>query len=197
MLQNKAVLEWSRVAFLSSLICNTESVVYHIETLGNITERCAPTDWEIGFQIVLWMQWENQFAVFFATTMKFNGFSVSSSASMYAVWFVTWRAANFCTYWPQNRGTDVYEPLLLKENVRIWLTPWSWALHEKPPVVNLPKNFRTLAEPKDSVPCSQDPCTGSYPEANHYSYHPILAKMHFNPGDGGGGLYSVYATLVS
>jgi hypothetical protein len=36
-------------------------------------------------------------------------------------------------------------------------------------------------EPEGSLPCSQEPSTGPYPELNQSSlYHPILFKIHFN-----------------
>jgi hypothetical protein len=35
--------------------------------------------------------------------------------------------------------------------------------------------------PEDSLPCSQQPSTGPYPEPNQSSpYHPISSKIHFN-----------------
>jgi hypothetical protein len=36
-------------------------------------------------------------------------------------------------------------------------------------------------EPDGSLPCSQDPSTGPYPEPDQSSpYQPILSKIHFN-----------------
>jgi hypothetical protein len=36
-------------------------------------------------------------------------------------------------------------------------------------------------EPEVSLPCSQEPSTGAYPEPDQSSpYHPILSKIHFN-----------------
>jgi hypothetical protein len=36
-------------------------------------------------------------------------------------------------------------------------------------------------EPEVSLPCSQEPSTGPYPEPDRSSpYHPILSKIHFN-----------------
>jgi hypothetical protein len=53
------------------------------------------------------------------------------------------------------------------------LTPWSWALLEKPPVAQLLKNY--------SLPCSQEPSTCPYPEPHQFSpYHPILPKVRLN-----------------
>jgi hypothetical protein len=45
------------------------------------------------------------------------------------------------------------------------LTSWSWALLEKPPVVQLLKNFPAFTEPKVSLTCSQEPSTGPCPGA--------------------------------
>jgi hypothetical protein len=36
-------------------------------------------------------------------------------------------------------------------------------------------------EPEDSLPCSQEPSTGPYPEQKQSSaYHPILSNIHLN-----------------
>jgi hypothetical protein len=52
--------------------------------------------------------------------------------------------------------------------------PWSWALLEKPSVAQLLKNFPNFMDPEGSLPCSQEPFTGHYPEPDQFSsYHPI------------------------
>jgi hypothetical protein len=36
-------------------------------------------------------------------------------------------------------------------------------------------------KPESSLPCSQEPSTGPYPESDQANpYHPILSKVHFN-----------------
>jgi hypothetical protein len=44
---------------------------------------------------------------------------------------------------------------------------WSWALLEEPPILQLLKNFPAFTEPEGSLPCSQEPFTGPYPEPAH------------------------------
>jgi hypothetical protein len=57
------------------------------------------------------------------------------------------------------------------------LTSWRWALLEKPPIVQLLKNFQHFMEPEGSLPCSQEPSTGPYPQPNQSSqYQPILYR---------------------
>jgi hypothetical protein len=57
-----------------------------------------------------------------------------------------------------------------------YLSPWSRVLLEKPPVAQLLKNFTTFYGTRSSLPCSQEPSTGSYPEPDQSSpYHPILS----------------------
>jgi hypothetical protein len=57
-----------------------------------------------------------------------------------------------------------------------WLTPWSWILLEKPPVAQLLRISPNFMEPKGSLPCSQNPSTGSYSEPDQSSRcHPILS----------------------
>jgi hypothetical protein len=54
---------------------------------------------------------------------------------------------------------------------------WSWALVQKPPILQLLKNFPAFMEPEVSLPRSQD----SYTEPDRSSpHHPILFKIHFN-----------------
>jgi hypothetical protein len=52
----------------------------------------------------------------------------------------------------------------------------SWALLEKPPIVQPLKNFPEFIEPQGSSPCSQEPSTGSYTEPDRSNlYHSILS----------------------
>jgi hypothetical protein len=45
-------------------------------------------------------------------------------------------------------------------NIWFIITPWSWALLENPPVVQLLKNFpQNFMKPKGSLTCSQEPST--------------------------------------
>jgi hypothetical protein len=70
----------------------------------------------------------------------------------------------------------------------IWSLPllltylWSWALLEKPPIIQILKNFSALWNPEGSLPCSQEPFSGPYPELERLSpYHPIpsyLSKIY-------------------
>jgi hypothetical protein len=78
------------------------------------------------------------------------------------------------------------------------LTKWSWALLEKPPVVQLLMNFAAfygnpsweaisyaatqelpniLWNPKVHLPCSREPSAGPYAEPDQSSpYHPIMTQ---------------------
>jgi hypothetical protein len=57
-----------------------------------------------------------------------------------------------------------------------WLDPWRRALLEKPPVMELLKNFPTFYGTESSLPWLQEPSTGPYPEPDQYSrYYPILS----------------------
>jgi hypothetical protein len=48
-------------------------------------------------------------------------------------------------------------------------------LLERPPLAQPLKNFSTIDGTEGSLPCSQELCTGSYPELDEDSaYHPIL-----------------------
>jgi hypothetical protein len=52
----------------------------------------------------------------------------------------------------------------------------SWALLEKLPMVQPLKNFPAFIEPEGSLPYSQEPSTGPYPEPDRSDlYHPILS----------------------
>jgi hypothetical protein len=47
--------------------------------------------------------------------------------------------------------------------------------------LNYPRISQNFMESEGSLPCSQNPSTGPYPEADHSSaYHPIQAKIHLN-----------------
>jgi hypothetical protein len=48
-------------------------------------------------------------------------------------------------------------------------TPWSKVILEKLIVAQLLKKFSTFLEPDGSLPCSQEPATGSYPEPDESS----------------------------
>jgi hypothetical protein len=50
------------------------------------------------------------------------------------------------------------------------LTPYSWALLEKPPVAQLIKNFPTIHGTRGFITCSQKPSIGPDPKP----YYPIL-----------------------
>jgi hypothetical protein len=54
---------------------------------------------------------------------------------------------------------------------------WSWALLEKLPIVQDSRTSQRFTEPKGSLPCSQEPSTGPYPEpdrSNPISLRSIL-----------------------
>jgi hypothetical protein len=60
-------------------------------------------------------------------------------------------------------------------------TSWSWALLEMPPGCSYSRIFQQFMEPEGSLPCSQEPSTGPYPEPDQSSpYHHILSTIHFN-----------------
>jgi hypothetical protein len=47
---------------------------------------------------------------------------------------------------------------------------------EKPPIMQLLKNFQNLKEPTGSLPCSQELSTGLYPDPDQFiAYHPITS----------------------
>jgi hypothetical protein len=53
---------------------------------------------------------------------------------------------------------------------------WSWALLEKLPMCSHSRNSQHFMEPEGSLPCSQEPSTGPYPEPDQSNlYHPILS----------------------
>jgi hypothetical protein len=52
---------------------------------------------------------------------------------------------------------------------------WSQALLQKPPIVQLLKNFPAM-EPKGSLPYSQEPFTGPYSEPDQSNpYHTLIS----------------------
>jgi hypothetical protein len=60
--------------------------------------------------------------------------------------------------------------------------PWSWALFENLQSTKLLKNFPLLYGADGSLPCSQEPSTGPYPEPDEFSLQNsfYLSKIHFN-----------------
>jgi hypothetical protein len=52
-----------------------------------------------------------------------------------------------------------------------WLTTWSRVLHEKLTVTQLVKKFLIFMQLEGSLPCSQQPATGQYPEPDESSLH--------------------------
>jgi hypothetical protein len=54
------------------------------------------------------------------------------------------------------------------------MTTWYSILLEKLTVAELVKNFLTFTEPEGSLPCSQEPTTGPYPEPDESSPPYIL-----------------------
>jgi hypothetical protein len=56
----------------------------------------------------------------------------------------------------------------------------SWALLEEPSIVQPLKNYLALMEPGGSIPCSQEPSTGTYPEPYQSNpLHPILSLSRY------------------
>jgi hypothetical protein len=52
---------------------------------------------------------------------------------------------------------------------------WSWALLEKLPIVSYSRTSQHFMEPGGSLPCSQEPSAGPYPEPDRSNpYHHIL-----------------------
>jgi hypothetical protein len=57
----------------------------------------------------------------------------------------------------------------------MYLTLWSWLLLEKPPVAQLLRKIsQQFMESEGSLPFSQEPATGPYPEPDETSPHTIL-----------------------
>jgi hypothetical protein len=54
------------------------------------------------------------------------------------------------------------------------LTSWTWALLEKPPVVQLLKNLEHFMEPEGSLPFTQEPSTSPYPEPDQSSRYQLV-----------------------
>jgi hypothetical protein len=65
-----------------------------------------------------------------------------------------------------------------KNLTKTWLTPWSTVLLDKLLVTQLVTKFPAFMEPKGSLPCSQQPATGPYPEPDAFSPHvPTLFSL--------------------
>jgi hypothetical protein len=72
----------------------------------------------------------------------------------------------------------VLEPFI---SYKMLQTPWSRVLLEKSLVAQLVKKFPPLMEPKSSLPCSQEPTTGLYPDSDPvHTFLPYFPKIHFN-----------------
>jgi hypothetical protein len=54
--------------------------------------------------------------------------------------------------------------LFIKNILTKKLTPWRKTILEKLIVVQLAQKFHHFMEPKGSLPCSEEPATGPYPE---------------------------------
>jgi hypothetical protein len=55
---------------------------------------------------------------------------------------------------------------------------WSWGLLEKMPIVQPLKNFPAFIEPEGSLPPSQEPSTGPYPEPDRLQSNKGIQYNH-------------------
>jgi hypothetical protein len=85
----------------------------------------------------------------------------------------------------KERGLRMSEKRELRRRLGpIWrkehhhLTSWSWALLEETQIVQLLKNFKKSMEPEGSLPCSQEPSSGPYPEADWSSPYNLNLSLY-------------------
>jgi hypothetical protein len=112
----------------------------------------------------------NTWQYYFALTGWQTGHDVSVSTSV--SWNLIW--------WPSSVMCSV------NADSSNWLTSWSWALLEKPPIVQLLKNFPAFYGPKGSLPWSHEPSTGPGPSPfvtfrNKLIFYNELLASHATP----------------